>query len=287
VGWTWWAVTLFLNGAIILGALGLFRLLGNEVPPFPSLGAGLLLDIVITFVVVALLNGEEIGWRGFALPRLQERFGVLAAVGTLGVVETIFHLPIFFNNGSSQAGGQNGTPFGAFLLTSVFAVFLFVWLYNHTRGSLLIATAFHASMNAWSKILPFPATSPSFFWLLAAAQLVVIATVLVIGGTAWMSSSTSNAQQSLERRFSTIHRTNPSEPVSAVAVINKHRRSTSYVGQRLLWPNNSATTTSRHAHALAPGPVGAFRNYPEVEPHDLVDARTLVCDPVLTAEWRP
>jgi membrane protease YdiL (CAAX protease family) len=138
------------------------------------------------FVLVALLNGEEIGWRGFALPRLQARYGVPATVIVLGVMETVFHLPIFFNNGPSEAGGQNGTPFLAFLASSALAVFLFVWLYDHTRGSLLIATLFHASMNAWSNILPFPATSASFFWLLALAQLVTVAVVLVVGGTRWM-----------------------------------------------------------------------------------------------------
>ena len=186
VGWGWWAVTLFLNGGIILAALGLYGLLGNAVPPFPPLGPGLLLEIVVMFVLVALINGEEIGWRGFALPRLQARYGVWVTVAVLGVLETLFHLPIFFNNGPSEAGGQNGTPFLAFLASSVLAVFLFVWLYDHTRGSLLIATLFHASMNAWSNILPFPATSASFFWLLALAQLVTVAVVLVVGGTRWM-----------------------------------------------------------------------------------------------------
>jgi membrane protease YdiL (CAAX protease family) len=186
VGWAWWAITLFLNAGIILGALGVYGLLGNEVPAFPTLGPGLLVEIVVIFLLVALINGEEIGWRGFALPRLQARYGVLTTVGMLGVLETLFHLPIFFNNGRSEAGGQNGTPFGAFLVSSVLAVFLFVWLYNHTQGSLLIATFFHASMNAWSTILPFPATSASFFWLLALAQLVAVAGVLVVDRTPWM-----------------------------------------------------------------------------------------------------
>jgi len=186
VGWGWWAVTLLLNGLIILGALGLYALLGNDVPPFPALGPGLLVDVVVTFVLVALVNGEEIGWRGFALPHLQARYGVPTTVAVLGVLETLFHLPIFFNNGASDAGGQNGAPFGAFLASSVVAVFLFVWLYDHTRGSLLVATLFHASMNAWSNILPFPATSASFFWMLALAQVAAVAVVLVVGGTGWI-----------------------------------------------------------------------------------------------------
>jgi hypothetical protein len=77
-------------------------------------------------------------------------------------------------------------PFAAFVVTSIFAVFLFVWLYDHTRGSLLIATLFHASMNAWSNILPFPSTSESFFWLLGVAQLVAIVAIVLVGGTDWI-----------------------------------------------------------------------------------------------------
>jgi membrane protease YdiL (CAAX protease family) len=173
VGWGWWAVTLLLNGGIILLALALYGLTGNEVPALPTVSGALLWEIPLTFVVVALFNGEEVGWRGFALPRLQGQYGLPITGLVLGTIEAVFHLPIFFNNGASDAGGQNGMPFAAFVVSSILAVYLFAWLYANTRGSLLIATMFHASMNAWSIILPFPATSPSFFWILALAQLAV------------------------------------------------------------------------------------------------------------------
>jgi uncharacterized protein len=187
VGWRWWAVTLFLNALAVLGALGLYALLGNDVPPFPTLGPALLLDILVTLLIMGLINGEEIGWRGFATPRLLERYGVPGTVVVLGVLHTLFHLPIFFNNGASSAGGQNGTPFLAFMATVVLAVVLFTWLYMHTRGSILIATAFHASMNAWTTILPFPSTAPTFVWLMAAVQLVMVGIILVLSGTGWMT----------------------------------------------------------------------------------------------------
>jgi len=194
VGLGWWAITIFLSGGIILGALGLYALSGNAVPPFPTLEPGLLLNIVLTFLVVSLVNGEEIGWRGFALPRLQSRYGIPATVLVLGIIETLFHLPIFFNNGASDAGGQNGTPFLAFLASSVVAVFLYVWVYDHTRGSLLIATLLHGSMNTWAGILPFPSTSPTFFWLLTVVQVVVVAVVILIGGTRWMQLASDTRQ---------------------------------------------------------------------------------------------
>jgi hypothetical protein len=116
---------------------------------------------------------------------LQARWGAVGTVIVLGALETLVHLPIYFNNGASAAGGQNGTSFLAFTASSFLAVVLFIWLYNHTRGSLLIATMFHASMNAWSNILPFPATSDAFFWSLVLAQLAAIGIVLFVSGRAW------------------------------------------------------------------------------------------------------
>jgi hypothetical protein len=75
----------------------------------------------------------------------------------------------------------------AFLASSCWRGFLFTWLYRHTRGSLLIATAFHASMNTWTTIRPFPSTSPTFLWLLAAMQLLAVGLVLAASGTQWMA----------------------------------------------------------------------------------------------------
>ena len=187
VGARWWAVTLFLNAGVVLGALGVYALLGNPAPPLPALGPALVLNILVTFLISGLINGEEIGWRGFATPRLLEQSGAAGTVVVLGVLETLFHLPIFFNNGASAAGGQNGTPFAAFLASVVLLVFLFTWLYQHTRGSLLIATAFHASANTWTTILAIPSTSPTFAWLMVAMELVVVAIVLTAGGARWVA----------------------------------------------------------------------------------------------------
>src|SRR5919202_992855 len=97
----------------------------------------------------------------------------------------LFHLPIFLNNGPSAAGGQSGMAFLPFLAGLVPAAFLYVWLYQHTRGSLLIATAFHASANTWTTILPFPSSSEAFMWLMAGAELVVGGIVLAVGGAGW------------------------------------------------------------------------------------------------------
>src|SRR4030095_5436611 len=76
VGWPWYLVAVFLNAAVILAALGLYTALGGPPQPWPALGPGLLLNVLLTLLVVSLVNGEEIGWRGFAWPRLQARWSM-------------------------------------------------------------------------------------------------------------------------------------------------------------------------------------------------------------------
>ena len=186
VGLQWYAVALLLNAGIILAALGLYLLTGGTAPSLPELGPGLLVNIVLTFLVVGLINGEEMGWRGFALPRLQARWSALVSSLVLGTVWAFFHLPIFFNQGPSQAGGQSGMPFPGFWLSIIAASILFTWLFNNTQGSILMAWMLHASMNTWSEILPFPTDGP-FFWILVGVQCLVAAVVVVVFGARRLS----------------------------------------------------------------------------------------------------
>ncbi len=79
--------------------------------------------------------GEEIGWRGFALPRLQKKYGTLKASLVIGVLWALWHRPFSF-------------PEGLLFLSVVIAgSFLWTWVYNNTRGSLLLAMLLHAASN--------------------------------------------------------------------------------------------------------------------------------------------
>src|SRR6185436_13563733 len=62
--------------------------------------------------------------------------------------------------------------------------------YQHTRGSLLIATAFHASANTWTTVLQIPSTSATFTWLMVASELVVVGIILIVS---WCSRRSSTA----------------------------------------------------------------------------------------------
>jgi membrane protease YdiL (CAAX protease family) len=89
--------------------------------------------------------GEEAGWRGFALPHLQRSRGAESASLTLGVLWAFWHLPAFFFRDTYMAMGVFGFPL--FVVLMVFTSMVFTWLYNSTRGSLLLVILFHAVFN--------------------------------------------------------------------------------------------------------------------------------------------
>ncbi len=87
--------------------------------------------------------GEEIGWRGFALPCLQQGHNALTATLLLGVAWALWHLPAFFYKDTYVAMGLiAGLPL--LLLSILAASIVFTWLYTSTRGSLLMTILFHA-----------------------------------------------------------------------------------------------------------------------------------------------
>src|SRR5262245_54805780 len=137
VGLRWYAIALGLPAVLSLGAVGLSLALGapaevrfNELSP-------------LTAILFFLVIGEELGWRGYALPRLQARYGALGASLILGVLWAAWHLPNQFIEGLEFYG----YGFGAFALYVVAMTVLFTWLANQTRGSVLLAWLFHGAIN--------------------------------------------------------------------------------------------------------------------------------------------
>jgi len=89
--------------------------------------------------------GEETGWRGFALPRLQAHQSALTATLQLSGFWALWHLPLFgFTPGLSQMGLAE---IGGWYLSLLTGAILFTWLTNSTRGSILIAAIFHGTMD--------------------------------------------------------------------------------------------------------------------------------------------
>ena len=128
----------------------------------PAAFIGLLVLITITGAM-----GEELGWRGFALPRLQLRMNALSASILLGIIWALWHLPLWF------AGlGFETIPFWAYMLIGVSFSILVTAACNSSGGSLLIATLFHLFLNVSVNMIENEAFS------ILAAVLVIAAIII-------------------------------------------------------------------------------------------------------------
>jgi membrane protease YdiL (CAAX protease family) len=156
VGWKWYAFILL--GIPVVMVLGILALPG-ALASFQGLSPTFWVGYPITFILIFFGGGplgEEPGWRGFVLPRLQSRFGALRATLILGVIWTFWHLPDFLT--SAQRGGPGAglsiwtinLPIFFLMVTSM--AFVFTWVANHTQGSLLTALLLHASINTFGSI---------------------------------------------------------------------------------------------------------------------------------------
>lgn len=181
VGLQWYLVALFLLAAVILGGIGLHVLFGGTMPVIPAAGASvieILLSFVLLVVVGVLINTEEIAWRGFALPRLQSRYHVLIAAVLLAIPEVALHLPLFWVKENPFYQTVGVFWFSAF---SVAAVFIYTFVFNKTKGSLLIVTLLHASQNAWANLLSDNTARP-FYFTVALTWMIAIALILLTKG---------------------------------------------------------------------------------------------------------
>jgi membrane protease YdiL (CAAX protease family) len=120
--------------------------------------------------------GEEIGWRGFALPRLQKNHSALAATVILGTIHAFWHLPAFFYKDTYMAMGLvAGLPM--LLLSIIAAAILFTWIFNSTRGSILMVALFHALFDMLSVSKAGGASTPAVMsavvWILAVVVVIV------------------------------------------------------------------------------------------------------------------
>jgi membrane protease YdiL (CAAX protease family) len=180
VPWYWYAVAIgvplavrFLSAAVNAGPGG---------APAPE-WTGLAWSSFVIAFLVRLVNpmdgpmGEEPGWRGFAVPRMQARLSPLVSALILGVLVAGWHLPLVFFGDVGTIG-----------LVSTFAVTIFyVWLFNHARGSVLLTLISHSVQGsiAMGDLGFVGADLARQEWLECVAWLIVAAGVIVLDRAAW------------------------------------------------------------------------------------------------------
>ena len=180
VGVGWYLLVLF--GVPLVELLGAFIVLGS-VPlddlaqNWPLIFSSYLPQVLVAVVVIGL--AEETGWRGFALPRLQEWRGPLVGTAVLAVVWAMWHLP------NLLFGGYTGASYALWLAQCLAVAFIYTWVYNNTGGSILLAALLHAAINMGSGLVAglVPGLEDAFnvhLYGAIALAFTVVAVVLVV-----------------------------------------------------------------------------------------------------------
>ena len=148
----WWLFILLVFPVIFAAAIGLDVLLGGSLPGMVNAKA--ILASPLSFFPLILLSfmsgpfSEELGWRGYALDKLLDRFGFVKGSALLGLIWGVWHLPLYFMPQTWH--GQMGfgiTGFWMFLLMSVGLSFLMSHVYLRTQRSILSALLMHLASN--------------------------------------------------------------------------------------------------------------------------------------------
>ncbi|WP_207649976.1 CPBP family intramembrane glutamic endopeptidase [Clostridium cavendishii] len=101
--------------------------------------------ILICFFAIIIFGGplgEELGWRGFVLPKLQQKVNPLISSIIIGIIWTSWHIPMFY----FHVPGYD-ISFISYLLETIYLAIIFTWVYNNTKGSLLIIILYHSIDN--------------------------------------------------------------------------------------------------------------------------------------------
>ena len=160
VGIQWYLIALFLPALITILAILINNWTGGIAPdfsaqdfPFGPAETPLWQKIIILLLIFTLGFdgvGEEIGWRGFALPKLLERYSPLISSLILGALWAVWHFPYALTAGTFLS--EVSLPW--FFITLLAVSIIYTWIFINTNGSLLLALLFHAAGNITANLLP-------------------------------------------------------------------------------------------------------------------------------------
>jgi membrane protease YdiL (CAAX protease family) len=191
IGLRWYAIALlippFYSALAILQGL----LIDGSMPPLDT-AVGYMTNPwrIIPFAILILSYGplpEEMGWRGYALDRLQRRWNALASSLVLGVIWSIWHMPLFFMRGTLMSdvfplwSSRFWIAMGPGILSGAV---LMTWVYNNTGRSTLAAVLLHFMMNFTGEFLRLPGglKNDQFLW-----QILIAVAVIMIYGPATLT----------------------------------------------------------------------------------------------------
>ena len=219
VGWQWYLAAFLLAPSLIVLAVYINAALVGVSPDFSTVmahkifgkSAYLPLFILPFFLVDLISNGEEIGWRGYVLPHLQARYSALTSTLILGVIWGFWHLPKYLSH-------WNTVSFAWFIAHTMAYAVILTWLYNNTKGSLLLVAISHASANTAGVFMPMANTvsSENMSAYIIFTLLEVIAAVIIIIVTGVERLSRTEPKQVQEESFEPVDANLSSRPLEGI-----------------------------------------------------------------------
>jgi membrane protease YdiL (CAAX protease family) len=178
--WYLFAILFMITVKLIVAAL--HRVAFGEWPVFGSESIWLMFGATAVSFLLLGQAGEEVGWRGYVLPRLASRVGLPWASLGLGVIWAAWHLPLFFLFTDADKHGQS---FPLYLLQVTALSVTVAWVWWKTGGSLTLTMLLHAAVNNTKDIVPSVSTGATDVWGLSASRpawlTVAVLWVLAIG----------------------------------------------------------------------------------------------------------
>jgi membrane protease YdiL (CAAX protease family) len=201
VGLGWYAAVLLLPVAVYVVAVSLNILLGASASTAEQFGSWYLIFPLFAYSLLFPLSGafgEELGWRGYALPRVQGHVSALSAALIIGVIQTAWHLPLFMSDRSTPPVPLIAGYMGLGILAT--------WVFNNTRGSVLMTMLLHASFNTNAGFFGEMFTGADLVrmsWLLAAGWCVAAIVVVVVAGPVHLSRKHHKQEEPVQPEVST------------------------------------------------------------------------------------
>lgn len=161
VGWRWYVFAVAFFPVLKLAVALAYRVIEGSWPRFGDESLALIAVAIVLSTPVQ--SGEEIGWRGYALPRLAARMGYGPAAVLLGAIWGLWHLPLFFIPGEDY-----GQPVVIFALGTTALSVMLAWVYANTNGSLLLTMLMHSAVNQTVGIVPDTRSQPGNIFSLRA-----------------------------------------------------------------------------------------------------------------------
>lgn len=178
VMWPWYVVAFCWEAVHLLTTSGLTRLVTGHLPAMPDAYPLVAAPLIFAIIFITAGLAEEVGWRGYALPRLQAHWSPLTASLILGFIWALWHLPGAFLPDTAHAGRSAGDWLWYIAGTTAFTVII-TWVFNHTRGSVLLAVLLHTASNTTQAYLPSDIAIHGFnldtitYWIFAGVVIVI------------------------------------------------------------------------------------------------------------------